>query len=528
MNKYILLILLTAFFLRIHNIGYPSFTADEARIAKRGYNLYSDGEDELGRKYPLVFNSIFDYQLPLTSYVTSVGVGFFGKSDLGVRLPFILIGTLTVLLSYMIAGVFDPARNFRLLVALSVAFSPVLIFLSKVPNDTILLTFLFLLLFYNLTFEKFSLFTTILISILLLLTSKIAWFTLTPFTFFTPFIFRKDISKKSIFTLVLCLLLTITVVVLFLQIPQSVRSLKENNFALFSSETVKNGIDKLRGQGIESGWPPMLERVLFNKLDYLFVGFLHTLSSLQPAIFFAQFDSTGRYGFVQMGAWSKVLIIPFIFGLINMIKNENKIRSFIPWFFLIFTYPLFFIYPLNFPNILAMFMPFMALIIAKGLLTFNKLFRNLTIAFMIFEVVLSFAYTETQIKSTNALRPAWIEVIAQDAYFFSKQRLVLISDDIVDDVAAFIQWYTPAQLTSNFSKVDFPYRFRLYEFSNIKLIGFDNTFRNCSADEVVTLILSVRDIEKIRKIFEVVIEETYKDSLNRSVAFRLNNKICIN
>ena len=54
-------------FIRLINISLPFFTADEARIAYRGYVLASLGKDELGRSYPLIFNSKNDYQLPVTS-----------------------------------------------------------------------------------------------------------------------------------------------------------------------------------------------------------------------------------------------------------------------------------------------------------------------------------------------------------------------------------------------------------------------------------------------------------------------------
>lgn len=527
-NILIAALLVIAFLFRLFPVDFPFFTSDEARIAVRAQTLAVNGSDELGRKFPVIFNSLSDYELPLTSYTAAAGVSFFGKSDLGVRLPFILVSTLVVLLSSMAASVFNPAQKFRLLVVLITAFSPVLIFLSKVPNEIILLTFLFLLLFYTLTRKKFNLSLTVITSILLLITSKIAWFTLLPFTIFTLLIFRHDLSGKSKLTVFITLLLTFFTIFLFLKIPQSVRSLMENNFPIFSEITIKNGIDKLRGQGLESGWPSLLERALFNKLHFLFVGFLHWLAHLQPATFFGQFDSTGRFGLVSMGAWSKILIIPFIFAIGQIIRKSDIKNRLLFGYFVVLTLPLLFVYPLNFQNILVVFLPFMSIFIAAGLIGFKRIVRFLTIVIMILEVGINIFYLDEQIKTTNSIRPTWIKAIVEESYVLAQQGEVALSDDIVDDIIPFFGWHTKLKSEYNFSSIDFPYKFRQYELPNIKVIGFDNKFRSCGREENATLILSNRDLDKVKRDFEVSVETTFKDNLNKIAAYKLKDKICIN
>src|SRR3989338_8255752 len=90
--KLLLVLIALAVFLRVYNFSFPAFTTDEARIAFRGYELYHNGVDELGRKLPFLFNSPDDYELPLVSYISALGTGFFGKSELGARVPVIIIG----------------------------------------------------------------------------------------------------------------------------------------------------------------------------------------------------------------------------------------------------------------------------------------------------------------------------------------------------------------------------------------------------------------------------------------------------
>lgn len=527
-KKKLILIIFVGFFLRLINLNFPNFSTEEARIAFRGYTLVAEGKDELGRSFPLIFNSLEDYQLPITSYLTAGGILFFGKSDLGVRLPFILIGTFSIWLTYLVASIFNTSQKFRLFAAFIVAFSPVLIFLSRVPNETILLTFFFLLLFYVLTRENFNLSIIIVCFILLLLTSKIAWFTLFPFTAFSLFFLRRDLSIKSKLAVGISLLLTLSTIFIFLRIPQSVRSLMENNFPIFSDITIKNGINILRGQGIESGWPPFLERILFNKTHFLFIGFLHWLSNLQPSIFFSQFDESGKFGLVNLGAWQKILIIPLIVSLFHIIRKGSIKLNLLSGYFLIFTYPLLFIYPHSAPNMLVPFLPLMSLIIAFGITNLGKRLGLVLSIIMILEVIVNLSFLQSQIKNTNSLRPIWIKKIVEESFFLSQKQTVALSDDITSDIIPFFELYTPIKSISKFSQIDFPYKFRQYEADNIKLIGSDNKFRSCGKDEKVVLVLSNRDLSKVQSEFDIHIEKTYQDSLNENTAYRLKSSVCIN
>ena len=123
MNKVSLVLLLFfAFLIRLFPLDFPKFTQEEARIAFRGYTLSTSGKDELGRPFPLLFNSLTDYQLPAVSYITASGEILFGKSDFGARIPFILLGVALVWLIYKIAQIFSPRKEFWFLSAAIIAF----------------------------------------------------------------------------------------------------------------------------------------------------------------------------------------------------------------------------------------------------------------------------------------------------------------------------------------------------------------------------------------------------------------------
>lgn len=525
----IIVIILVSLLIRFIPLDFPSFTADETRIAAGGYAIATTGKDELGRSFPILFNSLTDYHLPAVSYLTSLGIVVFGKSDFGARIPFILVGVGLVLLVYKISQLFSPKKQFQIICAAITAFSPGLIFLSKVPNDSILLTLSFTLLFYLLTRSKVNLIFALGVVLLGLLTSKIAWFITAPFVLLTLIFYQKNLSKRfKLSVSVLCLVLSLIALAIFLKIPQSQRSLSENNYPIFSDIGIKNGIEKLRGQGLDRGWPNSLERLLFNKSHYLTVGFFHFLSHLQPVFYFGQFDSKGEYGFMSMGAWSKAMIVPFFLGLIFIIQkgtNKDRLLIFYP---LLLTFPAFFIYPNYNQSIIVLALPFIAIISVVGLINLNRLFKIMVISLVILEVLLNLIYLDPEIKNAQRFRPGWIKPIVTDGYILSQKNRVAFSDDLTLDIVPFLEWYTQLDPKQSFFEVPSPYKFHQTQIgNNIKIIGSDDGFRNCGKDFPTYIFASKRDLEEIQRTEEVNIDKIYMDSLDREVAYLLAPIICV-
>lgn len=526
----LIIIILFAFFVRFINLDFPFLSVEEARIANRGYALAKFGIDELGRKFPVIFNSLDDYQMPVVSYLTMTGVFVFGKTDLGIRLPFILIGTLLVYLAFKIAGLFKPKNNFQLISSFIVASSPTLIFLSKTPNTSIVLVFLFTLLFYLLANNK-NLLIIILTIIVALFTSKLAWFVLLPFVIITVSIFQLQKKKKKLFILVLTVLLTTSVFVIFLTIPQAKRSLLENNFSIFFDVTIKNGINRLRGQGMESGWPNMLNRLMFNKLHFLTAGLIHWISHFNPAIYFGQFDSSGRMSFSFIGAWVKVVIIPFFLGLVFLVKSADKKSKLILLLLPVLTYPSIFMYPTLVLELIILVLPFMAIIITLGftrIIQFNKSLASLIFLLIIFELTLNILNLSPEYKNTNMLRPGWIQKVANDVFNATQNAKTAISDDIVADIVPVLQWSTPVNSYTKVPDVLWPYKFRQYNMLNIKVIGSDEDFEACGKDELLNIFASKRDLDKIQKVFDIKITNTYKDNLQQNKVSFIRGGVCIN
>lgn len=522
----VLILVALALFLRTFNFSFPAFTTDEARIAFRGHLLSEGGVDELGRRFPFLFNSLEDYQLPLVSYISAVGAIFLPKSDLGTRLPFVIIGLVLVLLTYKVAFQISKEKYIGFLSSFIIATSPVLIFASKTPSELIVATTLLLWLFYLLNKDRLNLILIFLTIIFLISTSKFAWFILAPFVIYTVFIYRNTLNFRDKLKLSLVSLTFVTLAfAFFLQVPQGMRSLSENNLSLFSDITIKNGINTIRGQGRESGWPPILGQIVVNKSYFLVAGSLHWLSNIQPAVFFSKFDKDGNLGFVGMGAFPKVAVVPFIAGIVFLIREK---RSKILLYPLILTLPAALIYPKFSPEIVILTLPFVGFLIAFGLFHLKKILAGIIMTLMIVELLVNFLFLSPQIKSTNDLRPYWIKSVVGDVYNLSNSSKVLMSDDITEDPASFIFWYTDLNPKESFLNIPYPYKVRQVNLGNIKLVGASDNFRNCSAGEVHKFFSSSRDLERVKDLNSAKFVSTYANSRGDIVTYFIESGVCIN
>lgn len=94
-----------AFSLRLYNVwdNPPALSWDEVSIGYNAYSILKTGRDEHGRFLPVdTFIAYGDYKPPLAIYITVPFVAIFGLNELAVRLPSVLFGTLTVLLTYFL------------------------------------------------------------------------------------------------------------------------------------------------------------------------------------------------------------------------------------------------------------------------------------------------------------------------------------------------------------------------------------------------------------------------------------------
>lgn len=100
-----LIILVLSFFLRFYRLDSnpPSLSWDEASIGYNAYSISQTLRDEHGRFLPYDYFSAFgDYKPPASIYITAISAKLFGLSTWSVRMPFALLGVLSVLLTYFL------------------------------------------------------------------------------------------------------------------------------------------------------------------------------------------------------------------------------------------------------------------------------------------------------------------------------------------------------------------------------------------------------------------------------------------
>lgn len=98
-------IVVLALGLRLYKVwdNPPALSWDEVSIGYNAYSILKTGKDEHGRFLPLdTFVAYGDYKPPLAIYLTVPFVAVFGLNELAVRLPSVIFGSLTVLLTYFL------------------------------------------------------------------------------------------------------------------------------------------------------------------------------------------------------------------------------------------------------------------------------------------------------------------------------------------------------------------------------------------------------------------------------------------
>ncbi|MDP3758842.1 MAG: glycosyltransferase family 39 protein [Candidatus Daviesbacteria bacterium] len=524
-NNWLIILLLFAFIVRIVPVSFPDFTSDEARIAYRAFVLSNTGKDELGRAFPLLFNSLGDYQLPIVSYITTLGVLIFGKTDIGVRIPFILIGTAIVLLIYQLSRFFMDDIKYSLFAAALASLSPGLIFFSKFPNEYIVTTFLTLVLITQILREKVSILSILVIVLLMLLVSKALWFILLPVLLLTLFLNKKIKKREKILFFAVGLIPTVIIIFLYLNIQQGIRSLIENNFPIIYDVNIKNGIEKLRSQEA-FGWPAFFDRVLFNKAYFIVTGIFHWFSELSLSRFFAELDSTGNFGYLKLGAFSKLVIIPFFVGLTFLIKGRKLFKSLILYILLV-TFPLAFLYPVENIGFILFALPFIALISALGLKIFNQKIAVIFFIILIAEFLVNLWFIQASIKNSNQYRQGWIKKVIQEADAYASNYNIAFSDNLTEDIIPFIEWYTEFRPEDGYEDIKLPYKFHQTRVSNFRLIVSESTFYDCGLDRPPYIFASERDFKKIQEEIKVLPQKLYKNYLGEEMVYLLPPKVCV-
>lgn len=103
--KYLLAFVLVIFiFTRLYRIAEipPSVYWDEASIGYNAYSIAQTGKDEWGKFLPVHFRAFGEFKLPVYIYTTAFFVKLLGLTAFSVRLPAVLFGLGTIVVTYLL------------------------------------------------------------------------------------------------------------------------------------------------------------------------------------------------------------------------------------------------------------------------------------------------------------------------------------------------------------------------------------------------------------------------------------------
>lgn len=312
----------------------PGINRDEAALGYTAYSLLKTGRDEYGIKWPISLKSFGDYKLPVYAYLTIPFIATFGLNEFAVRLPSVLAGIFTVLLTYLIAKELFKKSSIALVASLVLAISPWHIFFSRVASEVNMAVFITAFAFYLFVkADKYLWFLPI--------SSVLLAFTL--FTYhgnhvFTPLllglliIYNRKLffSKIGIFSLVLFIALSAVIYkeTLFTADRTKITGLLSiNDPAIIHAKIEQNRLIYKN---------PFWGKIVNNKYIFFVEQFIYSyIRAFSPEFLFIKGGTNKQHNLPDFGNLYPIEIIFIFGGLYLMFKNREKYAPILFWWILL-------------------------------------------------------------------------------------------------------------------------------------------------------------------------------------------------
>ncbi|MFZ5933186.1 MAG: ArnT family glycosyltransferase [Patescibacteria group bacterium] len=330
MKRLLPLILFLALVLRTIGLeSYPpGFTPDEASFGYDAYSILKTGKDQWGKSFPLVLESFGDFKSPLYAYLTIPSVSIFGLNKFAVRLPNALLGTLAVLITYLLATkLFN--RRVGLFSAFLLAISPWHVMLSRGAFEANLTTFFLPLGLYLLIEKKYAL------SVLALGLNLFSYHSakvVTPFVLLAfLFFFKEELLRKKrelgVFLLVFTFFLVANLYTLRLGAGTRAVERSITQGAVGAASEDRAALAGLVGDPVA--------RLVHNKYTVSTKRFLENyVTYFSPQFFFTTGPKEGTYGMIPGRGVLYWFVIPFFLGARKLLyggKHKKEILFLSLW-----------------------------------------------------------------------------------------------------------------------------------------------------------------------------------------------------
>lgn len=325
------LIVLAGLVLRFYKVWDmpPSLNWDEASLGYNAYSILQSGKDEWGVSWPLIFRAFGDYKLPVYIYTSTIPVLLFGLNAFAVRLPSVVAGTVSILLTYLVSRKIFKQNDISIVAALLMAISPWGLFLSRIALEANLALSLILggILLFASTGKNFTrnlIFGSVLLG-LSVWTYNSARIFVPLFLLAYVYIYRKIIIK-TFPAKFLQLLLSLTVLAFFL-LPMFIQLTNPEGSARYENVEILDvgAIAEINDRRQKAELLPFVERLLYNKATYFSENFISNyIGHFSPRFLF--FSGGDNYQFNIPGYGLLYAIsLPFMFyGVYNLLKSKKS------------------------------------------------------------------------------------------------------------------------------------------------------------------------------------------------------------
>lgn len=318
---FFIILIFAGVFLRLYRINElpAGLFIDEAAIAVDAKSIAQDGMDEYGRRFPFAFEALSDFRPPGYVYLTAIVFKFLGPTLLTVRFVALLSSIIGIFLLGYFTKLLFPTRKILPYIAMAaLSLSPFYIHFSRIGYETTLATTLMLAYFISLLhlFKKPNIFWTIVGTvgiiasfwtypgpkfILPILTGILFLMGLFKFTFGQN---RKNVILYSLFFLGICFIGYIPGLLHPVFDKRPLGYIKEG-----TNGTVI-GVLTTKPKLMLSSWLYMFDfQFLFKKGDL-----------------FAY-----RHGTKEQGLFLEIFVIPFVLGLMGLIRRYSNRSLGIPF-----------------------------------------------------------------------------------------------------------------------------------------------------------------------------------------------------
>ncbi len=329
-----------AFILRVYKVDTipPSLSWDEVSIGYNAYSILKTGFDEHHRFLPLdAFIAYGDYKPPLAIYLTVPFIAIFGLTELAVRLPSAIAGTMTVLVVYLLVKeLFKEAKNYSFgiwhlafgmpeIASLLLAISPWHIQLSRAGFEANIALFFitcgsFLVLRAR---TKHSLLYVCWIPFVL------AMYTFNSARYFSPilgiglitFIWKEIVlyRKQFIAGLIIGFILLLPIFPHLVSKESRLRFQEVNIFTDLSVVTTAN--ERIFYDG-GSGWSKILHN---RRFGYARSYILHFLENIEPWFLFIRGDGNPKFSLQDVGQLYVIEAPLLVLGIFWLFKNNKGV-----------------------------------------------------------------------------------------------------------------------------------------------------------------------------------------------------------